>query len=166
MIYLATDHTGFILKEKVKQQLIKDGYEVEDCGAFENDPNDDYPDFIAKAAQKVSENPENFGIVMGGSGQGEAITSNKFPNVRCATFYTPSLPKGDVDISGNKSTDPYEILKLTRAHNNSNMLSLGVRFLTEDEAVNAVKIFLKSPFTSEERHSRRIEKIKKIEESL
>jgi len=166
MIYLATDHTGFKLKEKIKQQLVDDGYEVEDCGAFENDPNDDYPDFIAAAAKKVSKNPNDFGIVMGGSGQGEAITANKFSDVRCATFYTPSVPRSEVDVTGIKSTDPYEILKLTRAHNNSNMLSLGVRFLTEEESIKAVKIFLESPFTGEQRHQRRIDKIKKIEENL
>ena len=164
MIYLATDHTGFKLKEKIKQQLVDDGYEVEDCGAFENDPNDDYPDFIAAAAKKVSKNPNDFGIVMGGSGQGEAITANKFSDVRCATFYTPSVPRSEVDVTGIKSTDPYEILKLTRAHNNSNMLSIGGAFIKEQDLLKVVKLWLDAPFPGHERHVKRIEKIRKIEQ--
>lgn len=163
-IYLATDHTGLELKKKLKDFLVKEGYEVEDCGAYEYDAYDDYPDFISKAAEGVSKNPENSrGIIFGGSGQGEAMVANKFKNVRCAVFYSLALPVHAIDIKGNKSQDPFEMLKLTRDHNNSNMLSLGFRFLKEEDVFKAVKVWLEAPFTNQERHVRRIEKIKAIE---
>lgn len=149
MIYLASDHAGFELKEKVKEFLKAEGYEVEDCGAYKIDPADDYPDFISKAAEGVSKDPQSKAIIFGGSGQGEAIVANKFPNVRAAVFY------GNADM-----------VALTREHNDANVLSLGARFLTADEAIEAAKLFLETPFTEEERHVRRIEKIKKIERNL
>lgn len=165
-VYVATDHAGFELKNKVVEFLKKEGYDAEDCGPVTYDKNDDYPDFISIAAKKVSENPEDFGIVFGGSGQGEAIVANKFPNVRCALFYGPVIPPIATDITGKTSDDPYEMLRLTREHNNSNMLSIGVRFMTEEDAKNAIKLFLESKYSGEERHGRRIDKIKKLEESL
>ncbi len=146
MIYLATDHAGFELKEKVKKFLQDDGYEVKDFGAYEFDKNDDYPDFISKAAEAISKDPQSRGIILGGSGQGEAMVANKFKGVRAVVYY------------GNP-----EMIPLTREHNNANVLSLGARFLTEDEAVEAVKLWLDTPFTEEERHIRRIEKISKLE---
>lgn len=148
MVYLATDHAGFELKEKIKEFLQKEGYEVKDFGAYQYDQDDDYPDFISKAAGAVSKNPENKAIVLGSSGQGEAMVANKFPNVRAAVFY------GDLDM-----------IPLIREHNDANILSIGARFLTEDEAIEATKLFLETPFTNEERHARRIEKIKTIEEN-
>lgn len=164
-VYLATDHTGLELKEKLKDYLIKLGYEVEDCGAYKYDAYDDYPDFIGKAAEGVSKDPEKArGIIFGGSGQGEAMTANKFKGVRCALFYTPAIPVHAADITGRRSEDPFEILKLTRDHNNSNMLSLGFRFLKEEDIFKAVKVWLDAPFMGEERHKRRINKIKLIEE--
>jgi ribose 5-phosphate isomerase B len=162
-VYLATDHAGLEIKNRVIEYLKSLGFETEDCGPFEFNKDDDYPDLISKAAQNVSENPESFGIVFGGSGQGEAIVANKFKNVRCALFYSPATPVEAVDITGNKSSDPYEMLKLTRAHNNSNMLALGIRFLTQEQILKAVKIFLESPFPGDGRHVRRIDKIKAIE---
>lgn len=149
MIYLATDHAGFELKEKVKEFLTQEGYEVEDCGAYSLDPEDDYPDFISKAAEAVSKDPYSKAIIMGGSGQGEAMVANKFPNVRAVVFY------------GNM-----KIIPLTREHNDANILSLGARFLTADKAIDAVKLWLEAPFPGDERHVRRIEKIKKIEEKI
>lgn len=148
-VYLATDHAGFELKEKIKESLIQDGYFVTDFGAETFDPEDDYPDFISKAAAAVSKDPDSRAIILGGSGQGEAIVANKYPNVRAAVYY------GKIE----------EIPKLTRQHNDSNILSLGARFLTEEEAVGAVKLFLETPFSKEARHIRRVEKIKKIEEN-
>lgn len=165
-VYLATDHAGFELKNKIVKFLEKEGYEVEDCGPETYDKDDDYPDFISKAAKKVSENPTDFGIVFGGSGQGEAIVANKFKNVRCALFYGPVIPPVATDITGQTSDDPYEMLRLTREHNNSNMLSIGVRFMAPEDAMNAIKLFLQSKYSGEERHSRRIEKIKKLEEII
>jgi ribose 5-phosphate isomerase B len=162
-VYLATDHAGLEIKNKVLEYLRSLGFETEDCGPFEFNKDDDYPDLISKAARNVSENPESFGIVFGGSGQGEAIVANKFKNVRCALFYSPATPVEAIDITGNKSSDLYEMLKLTRAHNNSNMLALGIRFLTQEQILKAVKIFLESPFPGDARHVRRIDKIKAIE---
>lgn len=166
-VFLATDHTGLELKDKLKKFLADKGYAVEDCGAYEYDSDDDYPDFIAKAAERVSKEPENTrGIVFGGSGQGEAMVANKFKNVRCALFYTPALAAEPINIEGDMSADPFEMLRLTREHNNSNMLSLGFRFLKEEDIFRAVEIFLEAPFTGVERHKRRVEKIKKIEENV
>src|SRR3989344_3051229 len=131
MVYLATDHAGFELKEKVKKYLLELGYEVEDCGAYELNPADDYPDFISKAAEKVSKNTESKAIIFGNSGQGEAMVANKFSGVRAVVYY------------GNP-----EMIPLTREHNDANILSIGARFLTVDEAIEAVRLFLEIPFTS------------------
>lgn len=165
-VYLATDHAGFELKNKIVEFLKNEGFEVEDCGPETYDKDDDYPDWISKAAEKVSQNPEDFGIVFGGSGQGEAIVANKFKNVRCALFYGPVIPPIATDITGKTSDDPYEMLRLTREHNNSNMLSIGVRFMSEDDAKNAVKLFLNSKYSGEERHDRRINKISDLEDRV
>ncbi len=164
MIYLATDHAGFELKEKVKVFLQKKGYEVNDCGAFEFDKNDDYPDFISKAARAVSLDPDNSkAIIFGSSGQGEAIVANKFKDVRAVVFYTPCIPAHNVDISGRVSEDPFEMIRLTREHNNANVLSLGAKILKEEDALAAVRIWIETPFVNDERHLRRINKIKELE---
>lgn len=162
-VYLASDHTGVTLKDKVKTFLQKEGYNVQDCGAYEYDKNDDYPDFISKAAAAVSHDQTSKGIVFGGSGQGEAIVANKFKGVRCALFYTPAIPTQAVNIEGEQSTDPFEMLTLTREHNMTNMLSIGFRFVKEDDVLQAVKRWLQATDPTEKRHLRRIEKIKKIE---
>lgn len=147
-IYFATDHAGYELKEALASYVEKDlGYTVADMGAHQNDPSDDYPDFIQLAAQEVSHDPSGSrGIIMGGSGQGEAIVANRFPNVRCALYYG----------------GPLDIVKLSREHNNANILSLGARFLSLDEAKAAVKLWLETSFVEEERHMRRIKKIEQI----
>ncbi len=138
MIYLATDHAGFELKEEVKEFLQKEGYEVEDCGALQFDKDDDYPDFISKAAEAVSKDPENSrGIIFGGSGQAEMMVANKFRGVRCALFYAAVAPVRAADVTGRVSVDPYEMIRLTREHNNANMLSIGVRFVTNEEALRS-----------------------------
>lgn len=147
MIYLATDHGGFELKMKIKDFLKKEGYQVEDFGAYEFNKDDDYPDFISKAAEAVSKDPKSKAIILGTSGQGEAMVANKFSNVRCAVYY------------GGEDGVP----KLTREHNDANILSLGARFLNEEQALTAVKLFLDTPFSNEERHLRRIAKITKLE---
>ena len=163
-VYLATDHAGFALKEKIKAFLLSKNFVVEDCGALTFDKDDDYPDFISKAAEKVSSDPENSkGIIFGSSGQGETMVANKFKNVRCALFYAPVIPAHNVDISGRTSQDPFEMIRLTREHNNANMLSLGAKILTQEDALKAVELWLQAPFTNEARHVRRIDKIKEIE---
>lgn len=166
-IYLATDHTGLKLKDKLKKFLEDKGYKVEDCGAFEYNAQDDYPDFIGKAAEGVSRDPENSrGIIFGGSGQGEAIVANKYKGVRCALFYTPALPVEPINIEGNLSTDPFEILKLTREHNSSNMLSIGFRFVKQEDIFKAIETWLNADDPTHERHLRRVNKIKEIEQSV
>ena len=166
IVYLSTDHAGFELKEKVKSFLKESGYQVEDCGAYEYDKSDDYPDFISKAAQKVSEDPTSTAIIFGNSGQGEAMVANKYKNGRAALFYGAVLPIKAVDASGRESHDPYEMVRLTREHNHANILSLGASFLTDQQACEVIKKWLETKFSSDERHVRRVEKIKKIEENI
>ncbi len=159
IIYLAADHAGFELKEKIKKFLVDDGYEVKDFGALTYDKDDDYPDFIRPAAEAVASDPENSrAFIMGGGGQGEAMVANRFAGVRAAVFYGPRLPVGAADIAGRASADPFEQVRLAREHNNANILSFGARFVTEDDALAAVKMFLETKFTEEERHKRRIAK--------
>ena len=165
-VYLAGDHGGFTLKEEIKKFLLEKGYDVEDCGAYSFIPSDDYPTFIQSVAIKVSEQPNSFGIILGGSGQAEMMLANKFKGIRAALFYSPRIAVTSVDVTGRESNDPFEIVKLTRLHNNANILSLGGRFLTIEEAITAVEIFLETPFSGEERHIRRITEISKIENNL
>ena len=143
IIFLASDHAGFKLKEKLANELILKGHAIFDCGPFKFDKNDDYPDFIIPCARKVAKTKNALGIVIGGSGQGEAIAANKVRGIRAAALY---------------SYNP-EIIKLSKQHNNSNILSLGARFLTEKQALNAVELWLKTKFSGEERHIRRLRKI-------
>ena len=147
-IYIATDHAGYEMKEAIASYVEKElGYTVADMGAHQNDPDDDFSDFIQLAAGEVSHDPNGSkGIVLGGSGQGEAMVANRFPNVRCTTYYGGSL----------------DIIKLSRDHNNANMLSLGARFMTLAEAKAAVKLWLEVPFSEDDRHVRRIKKLEKI----
>ncbi len=158
-IYIGSDHVGFEFKEKLKDYLSGLGYEIEDKGAFKYDKDDDYPDFIRPVAEAVAGNAESKGIIIGGSGQGEAICANKTKGIRAVVFYGPKEAEESVDISGRKSTDTFELIKLAREHNNANILSLGLRFQTEDEAKFAAELFLSSKFSGEERHIRRINKI-------
>jgi ribose 5-phosphate isomerase B len=145
-IYLASDHAGFEHKEKVKDILDKyfsDQYDVFDCGAESFDPKDDYPDFISEASKKVSKDFENsLGIIFGGSGQGEAMVANRYKNVRATVFYG----------------GPIEILKLSKNHNNANILSIGARFVKKTILKKIIKIWLEEKFTKEKRHARRINK--------
>ncbi len=149
-ILIATDHAGFELKEKLKTDLEKEGHEVKDFGAFSFDPEDDYPDFIKPLAKEISENG-GMGIILGGSGQGEAMTANRFKNVRAVVFNGQYKPEDGRAV-------PEEI-KISREHNDANILSLGVRFLSYEEAREAVRQWLSTPFSGDERHVRRIKKI-------
>lgn len=165
-VFIAGDHAGFELKEKVKAFLQEKGYSVEDCGAFVVDSNDDYPDFIGKAAQGVANNPDSRGVIIGGSGQGEAIAANKVTGVRAIVFYSACHPVSVADVTGRESDDPYEIIRLGREHNDANVLSLAARFLTPEEATKAVQLFLETPFPTDPRHVRRIAKIQAIEKDF
>lgn len=160
-IYIGTDHAGFELKNKLKDYLsnLGLGYEVIDKGAFSFDADDDYPDFIRPVAEAVASEEGSFGIILGGSGFGEAICANRIKGARAVVFYGPMLPTGATDVSGHHSNDPFEIVKLAREHNNANIISLGFRFISEDEAKFAVELFLKTEFPGGERHIRRIKKL-------
>ena len=150
-IYFASDHAGFEMKKLLVAFVKEAGLEVIDLGPEEFDESDDYPLFIEKAGLEVFKNPDDSGaIILGSSGQGEAIVANRFPNVRAVVFY-----------GGNM-----EIIKLAREHNDSNILSLGAHFLSEKEAKEAVKLWLNTPFSGDKRHIRRLEEIDKLEESL
>lgn len=142
-IYLGTDHAGFELKEKVKVFLREQGYQVEDEGAFEYKSTDDYPDYIQLVAKQVAADQDSRGIVFGYSGQGEAMAANRLKGVRAVVYY---------------GSQP-EIIKLSREHNNANVLSFGAGFVKEDEAIKAVKLWLVTVFTEEERHVRRLYKL-------
>lgn len=157
-VYLGTDHAGFELKEKLKVYLAGLSYEVQDLGAFNFVEDDDYPDYIKEVAESVVQDEDSFGIILGGSGQGEAMCANRTEGVRAAVFYGPKEPIASVDISNKENADPFEIVKLAREHNNANILSIGVRFTTEDEAKFAVELFLSTKFSGDERHIRRINK--------
>ena len=148
-IFIGGDHAGFELKEKIIKYLTEQNYSIEDMWAFNLIQNDDYPDFIIPVAKAVSLNKNSFGIVLGGSGQGEQIAANKIDGVRAIEYYGGNL----------------EIVKLGREHNNANVLSLGARFINEQEAMEAIKVFLNTKFSKEERHGRRLEEINKIEEN-
>lgn len=154
-VYLGADHTGFELKKVLVEYLAELGHEVSDLGNDHYDPDDNYPDFIFPVAQSVARDIGSMGVLVGGSGQGEAITANKVPKARAIVYYGSVLPKTSVDITGRQSTDPYEIVKLTRLHNNSNILSLGARFITTAEAKEVTKVWLETPFSKLERYDRR-----------
>jgi len=159
-IYIGTDHAGFELKEKLLTYLpeLGLGYEVVDKGAFMLDPNDDYPDFVTDTAISVAEDEGSMGIVLGGSGQGEAMCANRVAGIRAVVFYGPQEPLEPIDIKGVESPDTFEIVKLAREHNNANIISIGTRFVTEDEAKFAIELFLNTKFSADERHVRRINK--------
>jgi len=143
-IYLATDHAGFEHKNVVKAWLLAQGeYEVIDCGAQSFDPADDYPDYIAQAASAVSADPTGSrAIIFGGSGQGEAMLANQFPQVRAIVYY---------------GHEP-EMLRLSREHNDANVLSLGARFVDSNAVVDIAEKWLSAPGVTDERHIRRLKK--------
>ncbi|MAH07352.1 ribose-5-phosphate isomerase [Candidatus Pacearchaeota archaeon] len=144
VIYLAGDHAGFRLKRKIIDYFIGEGIKYDDLGPLDYDEKDDYPDYVVPLARKVAKGKrgKDFGIAVCGSGQGEAIAVNKIRGVRCALYYG----------------GPVKMVKLSKEHNDANVLSLGARFLSEKEAIRAVDIWLKSRFEGG-RHLRRLKKI-------
>jgi len=153
-IFIGTDHAGYGLKEKLLVLLKAQGYEVVDKGAFEYNEGDDYPDFVIPVAREVSKDPENVkGVIIGATGEAEAMTANKFPHVRAMVYYGKS--KSVVDDEAN-------VLVRSREHNNTNILALGARYLTDEAMIDAVNLWLTTPFTGGERHVRRLGKIDKI----
>lgn len=153
-IFIGTDHAGYVLKEKLVSTLKLQGYEVIDKGAFEYNEVDDYPDFVIPVAREVSKDGDKAkGIILGGTGEGEAITANRFPHVRAVVYYGKSE-----SVVDNES----DIIVRSRQHNNTNVLSLGARYFTEDSMMEAVNLWLNTPFSFDERHIRRLAKIDEI----
>jgi len=160
-IALATDHAGFEKLKELEYFLESQGHECQNFGPEKLNPKDDYPDFIIPAAKAVASGHFEKAIVLGGDGEGEAMAANKVKGIRCALYYGPAVPKSAVDAEGDVSHDPLEVVRLSRSHNDANILSLGARFLTIDEMKQVVKLWLDTPFSGEERHQRRIDKLNK-----
>ncbi len=158
-IALSTDHAGFEPLQRLQVFLETQGHECVNYGPTQYVPEDDYPDFIKPAAEAVADGTCQFGIIFGGSGEGEAIAANRVKGVRCGVYYGPAIPIGVIDADGHKASDEYEILRLSRQHNDANMLSLAGRFLTSEAAEQAVTVWLDTPFSDLERHTRRIAKL-------
>lgn len=138
-IYFASDHAGFELKAELVSYLLEKGHQAIDCGAGQYDEGDDYTDWIPKAVREVLADEGSLGIILGGSGEGEAMAANRFKGIRATAYYG-----GTTDI-----------LTLSREHNDANVLSLGARFLSAEQAREAVDIWLNASFGAEERHVRR-----------
>jgi ribose 5-phosphate isomerase B len=145
-IHLATDHAGFELKNALASHLQTLGHEVIDHGAWAYDPDDDYPPFCFAAGQAVVSQPGSLGIVIGGSGNGEQIAANKVRGVRAALAWN------------------VETARLARRHNDANVIGLGARQLTTEQAIAIVEAFISEPFQDEDRHSRRIAALKQYEQ--
>ncbi|MCR4281202.1 MAG: RpiB/LacA/LacB family sugar-phosphate isomerase [Candidatus Kaiserbacteria bacterium] len=160
-IYFASDHAGFELKNALVDYARSLGHTAEDCGAEKFDADDDYPELIARAARKLSSDEkagrESRAVVIGASGQGEAIVANRFKGVRCALYYGPA-GRSQTDMGGKK----FDILASTREHNNANALSLGARFITVPEAKEVLKKWLEISFSGGERHARRVRQIDEV----
>jgi ribose 5-phosphate isomerase B len=137
-VYLGSDHAGFELKMHLVNHLAKQGYDVVDVGPHVFDPEDDYPPFCLATGAEVVADPGSLGIVIGGSGNGEQIAANKIAGVRSALAWR------------------VEIAQLARQHNDANVLSIGAREHTLDEATSFAEAFLTTPFSGNERHARRI----------
>ncbi|MBS3072451.1 RpiB/LacA/LacB family sugar-phosphate isomerase [Candidatus Pacearchaeota archaeon] len=145
-VVIGSDHAGFKLKEKLKVFFDKNKIDYEDVGPYKYDKNDDYPHYSVKVAEKVVK-LKCKGVIIGKSGQGEAIASNKVKGIRAMVYYGKDK----------------KIIKLSREHNDSNILSLGAGFLSEKEASEAVKLFLSTKFSNHSRHKRRLNEISKFE---
>lgn len=138
-VYLGSDHAGFEFKQAIIEHLRKVGHEPIDCGAYTYDADDDYPAFCIAAAERTVADPESLGIVLGGSGNGEQIAANKVKGVRAALAWSE------------------ETASLGRQHNNANVVAVGARMHTQDEATKFVETFLATPFSADTRHIRRID---------
>jgi ribose 5-phosphate isomerase B len=144
-IHIGSDHAGLDFKNRIVQHLNGKGYEVIDHGPFHFDAMDDYPVFCIPAAEATAKDPGSFGIVLGGSGNGEQMAANKVHGVRAALVWS------------------IEIAKLAREHNDANVISIGGRMHTEEFCLQLVDTFLTTPFTNDERHVRRIGLISQYE---
>ncbi|GIH78782.1 ribose-5-phosphate isomerase [Planobispora longispora] len=140
-VYIGADHAGYELKNHLVSWLKEHGHEVTDCGPFVYDAEDDYPPFVLRAAEGVAREPGSLGVVIGGSGNGEQIAANKVRGIRAALAWSE------------------DTAKLGREHNDANVISIGSRMHTAEEATRFVELFLATPYSGAERHSRRIEQL-------
>ncbi|MDX6742910.1 ribose-5-phosphate isomerase [Actinocorallia sp. A-T 12471] len=138
-VFLGSDHAGYELKEHLVGWLTANGHEVVDCGPKVYDAVDDYPPFVLRAAEGTAAEPDSLGIVLGGSGNGEAIAANKVKGIRAALVWSD------------------DTATLAREHNNANVISIGARQHSQDDATRFVELFLATPYSDEERHTRRID---------
>ncbi len=137
-VFVGTDHAGMEFKEHLKGALAEAGHEPVDCGAHEYDPEDDYPPFCFEVGERVVVEPGTLGVVIGGSGNGEQIAANKVPGVRAALVWNT------------------ETAQLARQHNDANVVSIGARQHSVEEAAELVLEFLRTSFSGDDRHVRRI----------
>lgn len=144
-VYLGSDHAGFELKNHLVDWLKNNGHEPVDCGPHIYDAVDDYPPFCLRAAEKTAADADSLGIVIGGSGNGEQIAANKVKGVRAILAWS------------------VQTAQLGREHNNANVISVGGRMHTQDEAVSFIEAFLATPYSDEERHTRRIDMLSAYE---
>ena len=138
-VYLGADHAGFETKNLIVEHLTKRGHEVIDCGAHTYDAEDDYPAFCIEAAQRTVNDPGSLGIVLGGSGNGEQSAATKVKGARCALAWSA------------------ETARLAREHNNAQLIGIGGRMHTEEQALEIVDAFLDQEWSRAERHQRRID---------
>ncbi|MFI6266262.1 ribose-5-phosphate isomerase [Micromonospora sp. NPDC051006] len=146
-VYLGSDHAGYELKVHLANYLAKQGYEVVDVGPHGFDPDDDYPTFCLHTGDRVVADAGSLGVVIGGSGNGEQIAANKIEGVRAALAWN------------------IETAQLSRQHNDANIVAVGARQHTLDEATGIVEAFLDTPFSGNERHARRIAQVAAYEQS-
>jgi ribose 5-phosphate isomerase B len=144
-VYLGSDHAGFELKNHLVEWLKSAGHEPVDCGPLIYDAQDDYPPFCLRAAAATAADPGTLGIVIGGSGNGEQIAANKVAGVRAALAWSE------------------ETASLGRQHNDANVVAVGARMHSQDEATKFVETFLNTPFSGDERHIRRIDMLSAYE---
>ena len=145
-VHIGGDHAAFELHQELLSFLEADGHEVVDHGPFAYDAVDDYPVFVLRAAEGVAANPGSRGIVLGGSGNGEQMAANKVEGIRAALCYTT------------------ELAQLAREHNDAQVISIGGRMQSVDEAKEMIRVFLATEFTGEERHQRRIDMVTRYEQ--
>jgi ribose 5-phosphate isomerase B len=146
-VYLGSDHAGFELKAYLIEHLSRTGHEVVDCGPAAYEPDDDYPPYCFETARRVLADPGSLGVVIGGSGNGEQIAANKVPGIRAALAWSA------------------ETAQLSREHNDAQVVAIGARMHSQDQAATLVDTFLATPFSNDERHARRLRLVAEFETS-
>ena len=146
-LHIGSDHAGLELKNELLSHLVNNGHDVTDHGPYEYDALDDYPDFCIPAAQAVAKDANSLGIVIGGSGNGEQIAANKVAGIRAVLAWS------------------IETAKLGKEHNNANVVSIGGRMHSIEDCKAIIDAFIATPFSNDQRHVRRINKITKFEDT-